>query len=228
MTIVTLDYSRCKVQTIDGDGNCLFAAIVHQIYRYVKSVMHKALTMALREEVVSFLHDNTTNEHFMSVVLWRVDEDFPSLIGKDDAETYMDFLRELQKDGVWGALETHIAVAHMFESDVWVYREMSSQERIASGGINLGRVIKLVYCGRPGHWNHYDSFISFVDETINMCGSAVDERKMNPYVRYTAWYSTVTYVGGSCVVLKTKPDGSCMFSALAQQLFGLDVAKWRY
>lgn len=33
----------------------------------------------------------------------------------------------------------------------------------------------------------------------------------------------VQFTNGTCVALKTKPDGNCMFSALAHQLFGRDI-----
>lgn len=57
---------------IFGDGNCLFASLVHQL-QYVKnnSDLHKKETSLLREKVVAFIKENP--ENYVQAVYFRSD-----------------------------------------------------------------------------------------------------------------------------------------------------------
>lgn len=78
--------------------------------------------------------------------------------------------------------------------------------------------VQLVYRGAINRWNHYESFLFFLGtNAVQAMGSApLDDGG-------TSWWSIVKFDGGSCVALKTRPDGSCMFSAMTHQLFGSDI-----
>lgn len=124
MDLVTIDHRRCKVQTIPGDGNCLFSAVAHQIFQHdVHTMMHKALTMTLREMVVNCIRTNVNNESFVSLIKLRVESEFPGLKRSTDLLTVQGFLRVLSCDGTWGASESLLALAKIFECDIIIYRE---------------------------------------------------------------------------------------------------------
>lgn len=217
--------SNCKVQLIPGNGNCLFGAIAHQIYRFdVKSVMHQAVTMSLRESVNNYIKANADVEDLATIVLQRVKGEFPLLQSLTGKQTIANFLEVLSRNGVWGSGESLYALAAMFEVDITIYRERGFETTLTNGNPNPNPqgTIKIVYRCLINHWNHYDSFLHFVNPStnphvINMVG--VRENRSNN----ENWWDTVKHARGSCFVLRTAPDGNCLFSALAHQIFGHDI-----
>lgn len=116
MSLVTLDFRRCEVQPIRGDGNCLFGAVAHQIFRCtVESDMYTAITRTLREMVVEHILDDVREESLVSLITLRVSDEFPGIRGLSSTETVLNFLGVLQEDGVWGSSESLLAFARIFE-----------------------------------------------------------------------------------------------------------------
>jgi len=162
MSVVHIDNRHCKVQTIAGDGNCLFGAVAHQLFRYdVGSVMHKSLTGVLREMVVEFLTANIGDFIFVSLICTRVDDEFPHFRSSSDALTCAKFLQHLRADGTWGDSESLLALATLFEVDIEIFRENGFRTTVTNEAIPSTSKIRLVYRGPVNGWNHYDSFLCF-------------------------------------------------------------------
>lgn len=216
MSIVTLDHRKCKVQVIPGDGSCLFGSIAHQLFRYdVTSAMHTSHTRALRVMVVECIRDNIDDVRFVDLIKLRMQSEFRLFCCDDDGRNASTFLSILKNDRTYGASESLLAIAILFECEIVVYREGGFRTIVSDENSIPSVQISVVYRGQFGSWNHYDSFIGFIDplpecETRSLCT--------------VAWWSMVDFNDGSCFVLHTKPDGNCMFSAVAHQLFGLDMA----
>lgn len=219
--IVRLDERHCTVQLIAKDGNCMFGSIAHQIFRYdARTVMHRALTRTIREMIVEHITLNLHNDEYVLMIKSRVQEEFPHMLDDDDMLTCMTYLRALNQDGFWGASESLLAAATLFDCDIEIYRECGYRTLVTCEGNNATNLIRLVYRGPINAWNHYDSFLDFVP--LIALTSTVDLNAIQ-HVSLSTWWSRVRHDGGFCIVLNTLPDGNCMFSAIAHQMFGSDI-----
>jgi len=113
----------CVVQRILGDGNCLFGAVAHQIFRSaVPSVDHTAQTMALREMVFEYIHSHRSDSRLVTLVLLRMREEFAKWCTGVEYEDMSTFLHILSKSGVYGASESLLTLAIIFQCDIHVFR----------------------------------------------------------------------------------------------------------
>lgn len=201
----------------------MFGAIAHQLFRRrVGSDIYASLTMVLRDMVVEYLYNNSGNEDFVSLILLRVNDEFPHLRGVTSAIAISNFLNALKVYGVvWGASESILELASIFECEVVVFRERGFQTLVTNESVVSRGIIHVVYRGDVNAWNHYDSFLNFVDDD-GMCIAEIGDDKLPPSGNET-WWCVVRHVGGSCIALKTEAGGNCLSSALSHQLFGLDI-----
>lgn len=216
--VVQVDHGCCVVQRIAGDGNCLFGAIAHQIFQYdVRSTMHGAMTRTLREMAVEYLHTNFANEDIRTLIQLRVNDEFPSVKENDEFVTYTNFLSILHMDGVFGASESLLALAAVFNCQIKIMRENGYSTTVVSTENHANLRIQIVYRGNVNDWNHYDSFVKYTgSDNDNMSTQRDEPHQVN-------WWDRVTAKNGICLALKTPMDGNCLFSAIAHQLFGAEI-----
>lgn len=199
----------------------MFSAIAHQIFANdVGSVMHLALTRALREMVVEFLADRINDEPFATLIAMRIDEDFPELKSATVLDPARAFLRLLYVDGTWGSSETLITIATLFNCEIEIFREKGFRTVVTNESVQPTSKIRLVFSGPVNDWNHYESFLVFLENDFSELEM---ERLRVPPPPSDSWWTRVESTVGTCIALSIKPDGNCLFSATAHQLYGHDI-----
>lgn len=73
---------KVQVQTIAGDGNCLYSSKCHQLC--VLSEAHSVAIKSLREWVVAFLWHNKYQTKVYNAVTTRIAEEWPDLTSETD------------------------------------------------------------------------------------------------------------------------------------------------
>lgn len=150
-----------SVATILGDGNCLFAAIVHQLWQYpINSTQHKEATKQLRSKVVEHILANF--ESFEFNLKDRVYESKQANQITDMAMECKSYVRNvLSRNGEYGGFETIVAVCEMFNVNILTFLEDDVFSFYSTKKIH-GETIALAYRkgfdlnGQPIR-NHYDS-----------------------------------------------------------------------
>lgn len=112
-----------SIAKILGDGNCLFAAIVHQLWQYpINSKQHKEAMKQLRSKVVEYILANY--ESFEFNLKDRVYElKNASQITDMTAECKSYVKNVLSRDGEYGGFETIKAVSEMFQVNILTFVE---------------------------------------------------------------------------------------------------------
>lgn len=110
-----------NIAEIFKDGNCMFAAVMHQLEHFgINSVRHMKSTAELRTKVVSYI-----TEHFDAyrhVLQLRLKCDSEKI-----DETGKHFLANvLSNNGSWGGSESLIAISTMFNINILVFNEGGS------------------------------------------------------------------------------------------------------
>lgn len=211
MDIIVLGDKTCEVIKVAGDGNCLFASIAHQIFNFdAQSTIHQAMTMTLREMVVSYIEANRNDPTFNMLINNRMIEEFPEWLELSNDLSTRRFLDMLAQDGFWGGEETCMAIAQMFDCAINIHHEKGHVETIHQENDAPIRTINIVYSGPTNSWNHYDSLHRF-DDVSNSSG--LSDSQMPPP------HQLVKTNLGQCAVQKTLPDGNCLFASIALQLF---------
>lgn len=67
-----------------------------------------------------------------------------------------------------------IALASIFECDIVIYREHDFRTLVTNESIVSRHEIRVVYRGPVNRWNHYDSFLHFIDEFGNRYRESVN------------------------------------------------------
>lgn len=149
------------VVNILGNGNCLFAAIVHQLWQYpVNSTQHKNATEQLRSKVVDYILANF--ESFQFNLRDRVYESKSANEISDMAAECKSYVRNvLSRNGHYGGFETIKAVAEMYKVNVLTFIEgeecsFYSTTKIPNKTITLAWRNGLA-CDGQQIKNHYDS-----------------------------------------------------------------------
>lgn len=214
MDLVILAEAVCVVRRVNGDGDCLFASVAHQLFGYaIGSDAHVAMTAALREMVVEHLYDNVNNVEFSLAIRLRVEEELPWLLEASDEATVRNFLPVLAGKHIWGGDESLSALAQIFSCVIRVHREgASSIDALGQPG-GPGPVLGVVYRGQVNRWDHYDSLclldrFSAENQTTGIAVNAAGEPVGSVPVR-----------GGHCSVFPSDRGTGCLFFALAHQLF---------
>lgn len=115
-----------NVLKIPGDGNCMFAALVHQIHLVkLGSDEHKVYTDDLRLKVVNHIKENF--DSYKHAIKGRIFEDCE--LSKKDPPSNIDeacefFISKLaQPKGYWGGAETIRAVSEIHHVNIAVFNE---------------------------------------------------------------------------------------------------------
>lgn len=161
-----------KVVKIEGDGNCLYSAIQHQLrYVNVGDKEHKVLSSGLRKQVVNHIEKNF--ERFKQILKLKLnvsdDDDIKEFISKD-----------LSQEGYWGGEETLVAVSEMFNTNILIINE--NGPCYFSCGFNPDRKStiflayrmakskgKFLYKNKQPVYNHYDSICEMSKELLYKC-----------------------------------------------------------
>lgn len=155
---------------IRGDGNCLFAALVHQIH-FVKisSERHNALVTELRQMIVDHIADKLDDyKQILKGRLIEEDEQYDELKPEDEINAdCKDFISKLLEPGEWGGSETMRATSEIFKVNIVVFIERGELHFPCGFNETFGRSIFLAYRlgGRLIH-NHYDSVCSVKEELL--------------------------------------------------------------
>lgn len=207
-----LDTLSCVVSIIPSDGNCMFGAIVHQLFQFpIESTMHRAMTLTLREMTVTYLRENITDADLFMTMSLRVADEYPYLgYGTRAVERFLDMLA---RDGIWGSAESLVAISRIFECDIVLLHENGHRDHVFNRLGRSARTINVVYRGVTGSWNHYDSF-----ECFDVCPRVVTSNG-----QIATPVCVVTAGGRQCHVKPTDRDGNCMFYSIAHQLFPFDM-----
>lgn len=203
--------AACEYHVIVGDGNCLFAATAHQLFGYnISSTMHNAMTTALREMVVDYINENANDPEIQFAVITRMQDEFPALLSRQPLTSIHNFTRLLAQSGVWGAPESCLSIARIFQVDLIILREGASSILINCGPSPAAQTIRIVYTGPLNAWNHYSSFKRF---------DALSTPRLPTTNRIPSHTRLIATNGGFCSVNVIAPDGNCLFAAVAHQLF---------
>src|ERR1043165_1530333 len=126
--------------SIEGDGNCMFRALSHQIEGHQHSYWQ------FRQEIVSYLRQNRTQ--------------YEAFISNDETETFEKYCDIMSKDGTYGTHRKLRIFEILYNASVIVHKENGSTTRISPDDIRQ-REINLYYTLPGNHENraHYDSLI---------------------------------------------------------------------
>lgn len=153
---------RCYVYTINEDGNCLFAALIHQIFqKNLNTNQHTSLTRQLRTTVVQYIREHLNERKYQDLIDIRMHEHFPQMSNISRQHYRQQMLDTLSRNRIWGGTEIITAVSEIFKCTIITGRYTS---RIKAHTAPTNRTIRLVYRQTNGTWNHYDSFAHFADD----------------------------------------------------------------
>lgn len=161
------------VAQIEGNGNCLFAAICHQLfYCQIDGESHSKQTANLRETVVNYILKPENYPSFEYALKDRVYE----IKGHDKIENMTNECKLyarliLSRSGQWGGYETIKAVGEMFKINIIIFNENGGCYIANKSTQIYERTIALAYrmsCNSIDEKfirNHYDS-VSDIDTHV--------------------------------------------------------------
>lgn len=152
---------KLTVANINGDGNCLFSSLAHQLWMdKIDSAQHRKNAKKLRAATVKHILDPKNFPMYEFQLRDRVYE----IKSKDDiadmtAECKLYVSLCLAKNKTWGGAETLKAVCDMYNCNIIVFNEDSKCTIFNRAGRNHNRTIAVAYrLGWDGQTrNHYDS-----------------------------------------------------------------------
>lgn len=167
-----------KICCIDPDGNCLFAALAHQIFHdKTNSKLHQEKTKNVRKMVVD--HINKNFKDFESYLKTRVLEMKKEVEIEDMEKECHAFLDgKLSQTGIWGGSETLKAVSEIFNVNIIIIREdgvCSIGNRYNDGYKRTILISFREFGGSVGRPNHYDSVIDVSESTLSNFAQAIAE-----------------------------------------------------
>lgn len=168
----------------DGDGNCLFSAFVHQIFRFpIGSAEHINEVKSLRSEVVKYILAPDKFDSFEFILRDRVYEIKTAKQITDMKEECKSFVRNvLSKDGVWGGTETIKAVSEIYEVNVSVFNENDScfmsifNEEMNKQTVALAYRLACNGAGLSKIRNHYDSVCDIKADDLSSSADIIIEQ----------------------------------------------------
>lgn len=154
----------CKITT---NGNCLFAAVVHQIYpTKLNSSEHQQMTADLRKSTVSYISDHL--DMFKDALKDRLLEggltkDLSQL--EENCGAYLE--NKLSKDGCWGGTESLRAISAMNQVNILILNEDGSCNLVVRFNSEYERTIILSYRSIGGKKkNHFDSIVDIEESFL--------------------------------------------------------------
>lgn len=159
-------HGKIEAFQIDPDGDCVFAALAHQIFCVkIRSSQHHDFTRNLRKEVVQFIKDNFNSYEFE--LRGRVFEIDSNKSDKNIQKKCHFFLNDyLPKEKVcWGGIESIKAISQMYEVNVVVINDDGTCNLPIKFDPTKKCTIMIGYSsnGHNNNRNHYDSIASISD-----------------------------------------------------------------
>lgn len=152
------------VARIPGNGNCLFGAVAHQLYRHsIHSEEHKTATNAIRAEVVEHILKPENFSSYEFALQDRVyDMKKPNEIQNMTSECELYVRNVLSRDGSWGGHESIQAISDMYRINIVIFNEADSCVLQTNNQDTFERTIAIAYrlaYNAQGEIqrNHYDS-----------------------------------------------------------------------
>lgn len=172
------------VMKIKSDGDCLYAALSHQLENLkINSEEHKIRTMNLRQEVVSHILENL--DFYKQSIKLRLESENEQLTFscENSDEMCQEYLSKyLSKSGFWGGSETILAISIMFSTNIIIFNEESSFFLATGFNSKYKKVILLAYrigsMNEDGstNYNHYDSVCGIKEEIMFKCANILAEK----------------------------------------------------
>lgn len=161
-----------NVVQVQGDGSCLFRAIIHQLYGdKVNSSKHNDLARKLREDVVEFI--KTHFGHFIEDIRERVENREGVSNENIDTKCEKFVSLELKNEVTWGGGESIRAASFLYNVNILIFNEQ--ENFYYANGFNphfetticlAYRLPKVIFPNGNETRIHYDSI-------SNICGARI-------------------------------------------------------
>lgn len=159
---------KIKIVAAEGDGNCLFRSLAHQLFLHeMDSDEMKIASKNLRADVVAHIKENKCEfEHELQGRVFQIIEDRKSNCDNLDSDSDtidMDqeiqmFLYKLSRNRYFGGSETLKAVSNMKNVNIIIFNEQEMCHIINKFGVTYERTIGVAYkLNHFGIRDHYDS-----------------------------------------------------------------------
>lgn len=164
-----------RICGIEPNGNCFFGAIAHHFYDIeINCADHVQLTKNLRENVVNYITHNINlfQKEISNRILARRNANFGAS-GSSKTNQTMDvgeFLCSLNKPGVWGGMETLMAISDLHYVNIIIFNEKGDCYAAPNLNMNYKRCIFLAYRSYGTEsFVHYDSVSQIKQTEILAC-----------------------------------------------------------
>ncbi|XP_055296718.1 uncharacterized protein LOC129565645 [Sitodiplosis mosellana] len=154
------------VAQIPSNGNCLFAAMAHQLfYSHSRDLAHQAAR--LREEVVRHIKANF--DRYKHSIEGKIYEEQESVPGeklteeqvKTKAKSFLD--ESLSKSGYYGGYESLSAISEIYNVNILLFRENDDFRFVNEFNNAYEGIACVAYrSNADGRYNHYDSVVSIM------------------------------------------------------------------
>lgn len=172
-----------QVVNIKSDGNCLFRAIVHQLfYEKLNTNEHDSSTKKLRAGVVAYIkaHYDQFEHEIKGCVLDRKNQNDIEDVDKE-CRIYLSYI--LPKSGCWGGAETIKAISSKYEVNVLIVNEYGPC--YFANGFNTDYLKTIIIAYRLGSKsvrNHYDSIMKMEQGDIFACSQMIAKNITNQQI----------------------------------------------
>lgn len=152
-----------KIVPIARDGNCLFSAIIHQLFQTnLKKETHKIMTDELRSTVATYIDKNFSS--FKNELQGRVYDNFSNKPIEDMDTECRKIVSNLSGKGYFGGIETLKAVTLIYEVNILVISEEGECYFATAFEPKFGKTLILAYKldrneSTNVNRNHYDSIV---------------------------------------------------------------------
>lgn len=175
------------------DGNCMFHAISHQLYRCkIGSPNHNETSIKLRMDVVDHIKNNTAM--FTNAIKGRIYEIDPTrkIINLQEEINFF-LVHHLGRDRYFGGSETLQACSNMFRINIVIFNEKDEanmspyfnpefQDTIMIAFRLFANNSKEKFCNLDR--NHYDSVVTLDNNIISGCSRDLIQRHIRKQIRF--------------------------------------------
>lgn len=173
-----------SVVPTNADGNCLFSALTHQLFKFpMNSKQHNKQMKTLREDVVKhiLLPENFPKFQFnLQDRVYQIKQKSKISDIKSECELYVKNV--LSKSGQWGGIETINAVSSMYKTNLAVFNEFGPCYIIKSDSNPFNQTLLIAYrygqnAAGKRELNHYDSVFDMDPDSIHATAEFLNNKK---------------------------------------------------